>query len=190
MQLRLACWRLRFLLCAFQSPTPPSHEQENRHQTRPEESRQARRQGRRQLKVSPCRKSRVQTGRGVFQEGPHQQHGAVQDDACRVAEASRQVLRSRGEGTALEQALHQGARLEMPEREVVHRRQAQRQRKLPRPSSRRPAQDQGRAHLGRRTRREARVSPTSSCIAKSAALPTCSSATRSKKATASSFTCR
>ena len=53
----------------------------------------------------------------------------------------------------LDQALGQGPRLERAARAMVRRRQAQRQRQLPRPSSRRTAPQQGRPHLGRRTRR-------------------------------------
>ncbi len=79
------------------------------------------------------------------------------------------------------------AEMEGAEREMVRRRQTQRQFQLPRQVAQHADGEQGRAHLGRRTG-DAMASPaksacslTSNCIAKSAALPMCSSATAFSK---------
>ena len=58
---------------------------------------------------------------------------------------------------ALVQAVDAGARLERAARQVVRRRQDQRQLQLPRPPPRRAAQEQGRHHLGRRAGRQPRA---------------------------------
>ena len=79
---------------------------------------------------------------------------------------------------------------------MVHRRPAQCQLQLPRPAPGHGRGQQGRADLGGRARRtrasrakNARL-PTSSFITRSAGLPMSSSATASRRATASSSTCR
>ena len=61
---------------------------------------------------------------------------------------------------------------------------------LPRPPSGRPAQEQGRHHLGGRAGRQPRADATRSCTARSASSPTCSRGSASRRATASRSTCR
>ncbi len=70
-------------------------------------------------------------------------------------QGSRSVLGAVRLGARVEHALDEGARLEAAAREVVRRRQAQRERQLPRPPRPHVAQEQGGHHLGRRARREA-----------------------------------
>ena len=100
------------------------------------------------------------------------------------------LLGRTGRIARLDQALGQGARLERAARPMVRRRQAQRQRQLPRPASRRAAPQQGRHHLGRRTRRQPRADAIRCCTARSASSPTSSRARASRPATASPSTCR
>ena len=103
----------------------------------------------------------------------------------RTALAARQgrsggLLGRTGRVAGLVQALGQGARLERAARPVVRRRQAQRQRQLPRPPSRRAAPQQGRHHLGRRAGRQPRPDLPGCCTARSASSPTSSRARASK----------
>ena len=76
--------------------------------------------------------------------------------AARQGRSRRAFGREQAESLDLDQALGQGARLERAARPVVRRRQAQRQRQLPRPPPRRAAPQQGRHHLGRRAGRQPR----------------------------------
>ena len=143
-----------------------------------------------QQRVAPGRKPRLQTVEGIRQKGPHPIARAIPQDVGGIDQEAGQILGARGGGADVEQEVDEGARVEGAVRQVVRRREAER---LARTAS--TGISTGRARTRRRSSGKASpangaCSLTSSCTARSAALPMCSSATRSRRATASSSTCR
>src|SRR5204862_4761572 len=117
----------------------------------------------RKHRVAPGRKTGLQAVEGVREKRAHQEPSAISANVSRVDRPAGKILGAGSERARVAEALEERPEMESALRAMVRGRETKSFGELPRSSSQRSDEKQGRDSLGRRTRRQAR--PDLSAIA-------------------------